>query len=584
MRRWIVPRQASLAALAVLVMCAGMALGGCGHESEAPAGASVPGAVVSDSSFGPAGSSPQTTVPQTSTAPPSPGGSTGGPAEGDSAPAGQGEGDSTLGAPGLGDPYFPLAGNAGYDVLHYDLALNIDPLSGALEGTAIIEARAVQTLAAFNLDFLGLDVRAVAVNGAETTYRRTSGELTIACPALVLAGQSFRVQVDYQGVPQPLYEEGSGLRLGWVHTGDTVYTLNEPRGTASWFPVNDHPSDKATYTFRLTVPRPYLAVANGVLVRVVPAAESRTYVWQMKEPLASYAAGLVVGRLQAVEGSPVEGVSRTDFFAEELAGKARPLFASIGAALDFMSDLFGPYPFSSYGVVVPAADTGGAMENQTLSLFGQELIEKGSADPARAELYLAHELAHQWFGNSVTPAVWKDIWLSEGFATYASWLWLDDGLGMVGMDDLVRQSLELLSKSPAVPPADPGPDQLFGASVYRRGALTLHALRLLVGDETFFAILREWAKRYAYANVTTAEFIALAKEMVGSSTDSGAGGAGGVLSPGGVANEKLADLFEAWLFAPQLPAAPWGQRGWAPLPRHAQTGPGLLPILDQWVR
>ncbi len=183
-----------------------------------------------------------------------------------------------------------------------------------------------------------------------------------------------------------------------------------------------------------------------------------------------------------------------------MAKAAHDAFSRTGEVIDYFAGLFGPYPFAAYGVVVPDGETGAAMENQTLSLFGRDVVEKRMSDPIAGPIFLSHELAHQWFGDSVTIEQWDDIWLNEGFATYASWLWLEHDQGRRALEDQVKLSQQQLSKSVEPPPGTPGAGDMFGTSVYRRGGLTLHALRLTVGDETFFRILRTWADRYRYGN------------------------------------------------------------------------------------
>jgi aminopeptidase N len=232
-------------------------------------------------------------------------------------------------------------------------------------------------------------------------------------------------------------------------------------------------------------------------------------------------------------------VAIRNFFAADLAAAGREAFSPTAEVVDYFSSLFGPYPFDAYGVVVPNADIGAAMENQTLSLFGRDVLTKRMSDPVAGPIFLAHELAHQWFGNSVTIEQWDDIWLNEGFATYASWLWLEHDEAPVGLEAMVRQSQETVSKSIEPPPGEPGPDHLFGASVYLRGALTLHALRLTVGDDTFFSILSTWTERYEYGNAATEDFIALVKEKAVQ-----------------VAPADVDALFEAWLYQQELPALP----------------------------
>lgn len=452
--------------------------------------------------------------------------------------AGLGCGDSLAGSPGVGDAYFPSAGNGGYDALRYEIALTVDPRSDGLSGSTIMDALALQDLDSFNLDLLGLEVDGVTVDGRPAEFERKGQELTVICPEQLEAGESFATQVSYSGSPVPLEETGS-FSVGWQQVGDTIYTLDEPQGAATWFPVNDHPSDKASYVFRITVPRPYVAAANGVLVKTEAGETDQTFVWEMQEPLASYLATVAIGEYELEEDTAPNGVAIRNYFAPPLAEAAAEAFARTGEILAFYAELIGPYPFDVYGVVVPNVDTKAAMENQTLSLFGRDVLSKRLSDPVVGEIFISHELAHQWFGNSVTIARWKDIWLNEGFATYATWLWLEHARGREALEEQVKQSQSLLAENDRRPPGDPGADDLFGASVYRRGALTLHALRLTVGDDVFFDILREWAARYRHGNARTEDFIALAEEKAPSSMKA-----------------ELDGLFEGWLYGDGLPELP----------------------------
>ncbi len=452
--------------------------------------------------------------------------------------AGLGCGDDLAGSPGIGDPYFPSAGNGGYDALHYEIALTVDPRSDGLSGSATMDARALQALESFNLDLVGLEVEGVTVDGRPAEFERDGQELTVICPERLEAGETFSTQVDYSGIPDSPDHSGA-FSVGWHRVDDTIYTLDEPQGAATWFPVNDHPSDKASYVFRITVPRPYVAAASGVLVKTEAGETDQTFVWEMQEPLASYLATVAIGEYELEEDTAPNGVAIRNYFAPPLAEAAGDAFARTGELLAFYAELFGPYPFEVYGVVVPDVDTGAAMENQTLSLFGRDVLTSRLSDPVVGEIYISHELAHQWFGNSVTIAAWEDIWLNEGFATYASWLWLEHDRGREVLDGMVTESQSLLGDSDHRPPGDPGVDDLFGVSVYRRGALTLHALRLTVGDDVFFDILREWEARYRHGNARTEDFIALAEEKAPSSMKA-----------------ELDGLFEVWLYGDGLPELP----------------------------
>ena len=266
--------------------------------------------------------------------------------------------DSLAGEPGIGDPYLPSAGNGGYDALRYEIALTVDPRVDALRGRTTVEAQALQDLDSFNLDLLGLEVESVLVNGLPAGFERDGQELTVLCPERLPAGERFATQVSYSGIPVSLEDPGS-FSTGWQQADDTIYTLDEPEGAATWFPVNDHPSDKAVYTFRLTVPRPYVAAANGVLVETVAGETDQTFVWEMEEPMASYLATVAIGEYELEEGVASNGVPIRNYFAPAVAEAAGEVFARTGEILAFYAGLFGPYPFHVYGVVVPDACRGG---------------------------------------------------------------------------------------------------------------------------------------------------------------------------------------------------------------------------------
>ncbi|MBM3694506.1 MAG: M1 family metallopeptidase [Actinobacteria bacterium] len=437
---------------------------------------------------------------------------------------------------GLGDPYFPTLGNAGYDVEHYLLDLVVDPEDNFIRGEATITAAATSGLEAFHLDLLGLTVDAVAVDGAPAAYSRDGAELIVRPDAAIPAGEDFVTTVAYHGTPENLFT--LGFPLGWVDTGDITYVVAEPDAARTWFPGNDHPSDKAAFTFRLTVPSGLTAAANGTLVETAGAGEATIFVWEMDRPMATYLATVVIGDLVLIEQEGPGGVLLRDYLPADMGDQLPGPLLRVPEMLDFYVALFGPYPFAEYGhAVVPGLP--GALENQTLCVFGREVLESHAGGFGRptVEEIVAHELAHQWYGNSVTPATWNDIWLNEGFATFAQWLWVERDLGREAYDATITGNHGFLAEAPHPAPGDPGPSgrEMFHYSVYLRGGLTLHALRVEVGDDTLFAILRAWAARYAYGNGSTPEFIALAEEISGA---------------------DLGALFDAWLYAAEIPPLP----------------------------
>jgi Peptidase family M1 domain/Peptidase M1 N-terminal domain len=652
------------------------------------------------------------------------------------------------GAPGIGDPYFPLEGNGGYDVGHYTLNLAYDPAANHLDGVATLEATATENLSSFNLDLVGLNVHAITVDGLPAAWTRDVGELTVTPAKGLRSGRGFTVAVRYDGVPTVL---NSTLgQSGAFRTDDGMVIVGEPDGAAAWFPVNDHPLDKASYTFRVTVPAGFEVVANGALQRKKTSHGKTTFVWQEKDPMNSYLATATVGHFvikdykrngirfyDAIDpalfgpvatpstgthlmtsGAPADGsykrlthtitvpasgaslsfdVTRDtesgwDFlFVEEhtvgaedwttlpdlnghtssdtgyscpfggwqaihpflahyqtdnhdgsctaqgttgtwsaatdtsdqkaetwkvdltpYAGKTIELsiaYASNGGGqnhgvyiddivsstgegttsfepdgnttdgwtvpgappgspgntsdfgvgttadepesfgvvaqrsfqrepeiLSFLASNFGPYPFRDAGGVVDhLPDIGFALENQNRPIYPQEFFY----DNTEADGNIVHELSHQWFGDSVSVHYWADIWLNEGFASYAEWLWSEhEGLGT---------AQEIFDGAYAAIPADdpfwslvigdPGPDDLFDGPVYTRGAMALHELRLTVGDAAFFHILQKWASMNRGGNGSTAEFIKLAEHVSGQDLDA---------------------LFTTWLYTPAKPATPVG--------------------------
>ncbi|MGW0598393.1 M1 family metallopeptidase [Streptomyces sp. NPDC002776] len=402
-----------------------------------------------------------------------------------------GGGPGTSGAPGVGDPYFPKAGNGGYDVGHYALDLAYDPAARRLTGTATITARATQDLSAFDLDLLGLTVDAVTVQGETTRWSRSGQELTVRPPRALDGGDTFEVRVRYSGTPRTITDP-DGSQEGWLRTDDGALALGEPTGSMAWFPGNHHPSDKATYTIEVTVPRGLRAVSNGELTGERTSRSGTTFSWRVTEPMAGYVATVAIGgyeiRRSTAGGVPVyTAVHPREENADELP-----------EVMAWARDTFGPYPFSSTGVIIArAGDSEYALETQNRPVF------PGTPDTG----LLVHEIAHQWFGNSVTPESWKDMWLNEGFATYAEWLWQEDHGG-----DSAQRTFEALYASDdtdlwAFPPAEPaGAGHISDRPVYDRGAMVLHKIRQRVGDDAFHGLVRGWAAARRHGNASTGDF------------------------------------------------------------------------------
>ncbi len=426
------------------------------------------------------------------------------------------------GPAGLGDALFPQLGNSGYDVQHYDLDLSVDVPGNTITATATISATALTALDSFHLDLKGLIVSSIEVNGEPVPFTREGGELIIDPPTTLAEGERFTTTVAYGGEPEPRSLPQLG-DIGWINRDDTIVVVSEPFGASTWFPVNDHPQDKATYTLRVTVAEPYVVASNGLLLDTIEADGQRTYVWDVRNPMASYLATVAIDQyiIETQEGP--DGLPILNFITPGTREVALASLEKTPQMIEFLTELVGPYPFESYGAIV--LPLGFSLETQTRSLLSQaHLLMPGGE-------VVMHELAHQWFGNSVSLEQWQDIWLNEGFATYMSWLWMEEQSGPALLDRLVRGNMQM--QFMAEPPGTPSADDLFSQSVYIRGAMTLHALRLRIGDEAFFDLLRQYYATYRDDNVSTAEFIALAEEVSG---------------------ESLDDFFERWLYTTGIPS------------------------------
>jgi aminopeptidase N len=431
-----------------------------------------------------------------------------------------------VGSAGSGDPFFPLAGNGGYDVRHYSLKLDYDQGANFLRGRAVIQATATQNLRRFDLDLRDFyAVSKVRVNGQSASFDQRDGQELVISPRPKLRdGRRFKVKVRYTGQPQPITDPDESIE-GWVPTDDGAFVVNEPQGSPGWYPVNDTPRDKATFDFTVSVPAGKEVIGNGELVgKPVTRGGKTTWRWAEGNPMAPYLATVTNGefltnfrrangmtfydavdpntrRFDSDVPNPTLGFQRLDPEPE---------------IVSFFSRLYGPYPFrSSGGIVDWAPDIGYALETQT----------RPNYDSVPSASTVVHELAHQWFGDAVTLAYWPDIWLNEGFATFSEWIY-DEMHGGPTAQESFDELYSIPENDPSfedlwfpAPAALQDPSQLFGTPPYARGAMTLQALRGKVGDQTFFRILRTWFAQNKYSSVTTRDFIRLAERVSGQDLD-----------------------------------------------------------------
>jgi len=437
----------------------------------------------------------------------------------------------TPGASGASDPFYPQAGNGGYDVKNYAVKLDYEPQNEQLAGDVTISARATQDLSSFNLDLRGFKVSTLTVNGAAAPFSRKDQELTITPAGGLRRSRDFTVRVVYAGHVNYVLDPDKS-KDGWIPTDDGAFVVNEPQGAPTWIPVNDTPRDFATWDFTITVPTGRTALANGTLVSKRDNGSTTTWRWRESKPMVSYLTTATNGVFELRTGS-IDGIALYDAVDPNTRrfGQKNPepdlAWSRLGVepeAVRFLTGLYGPYPFDSVGGIVDyAPNVFYSLESQT----------KPNYWVVPSTLTIVHEVAHMWFGDAVVLEQWPDMWLNEGWATWSEWIWNEHK----GVKSAQQQFDELYATPedsaagedlwfPA-PNALPDPSVLFATPVYDRGALTLQALRQKVGEDTFMQIARAWYGENRYSNVTTGDFIATAERISGMQLD---------------------QFFDAWLF------------------------------------
>lgn len=466
------------------------------------------------------------------------------------------------GSDGAGDPYYPRYGDGGYDVSHYQIAIDYDPATGVLTGDTTVTARATQDLSRFDLDFL-LPVTATTVNGRPATTteyayntpaRNYGGELVVTPAHAVRRGTELVIRVRYQGKPADTLVGGFSP---WFPTATGAVIADEAEASAWWFPANDYPTDKATYDVSTTVPSGVQAIGNGRLAGTSSRAGKTTYHWREDRPMATYLAFVAIGKYTVKTGRTSAGIPYTTAVAQQdVPPAAVGDIARTPEVIDWETKQYGPYPFEATGGVVPDLAFGYALETQTRPTYASNFWDAGS------DIYVVvHENAHQWFGDSVSVQQWKDIWLNEGFASFTEWLWSEQH------GDGSAQSLfdSTYAKYPADDPfwtvkvGDPGTAHIFDDPIYERGPMVLQALRNRIGNPTFFSLLRLWAIVHRYGNASIPQFESLAELLSG---------------------QDLGTFFQNWLYVPAKPA-PTAENGFPTGSAAAASAPRSLSQIER---
>ncbi|KAA1418377.1 M1 family metallopeptidase [Mumia zhuanghuii] len=437
-----------------------------------------------------------------------------------------------VGGAGAGDPYFPRYGNGGYDVRRYRITATLRPDKRFVGRTRIV-AVASKRLRRFNLDLL-LPASSVRVAGRPARFTQRGRELVITPRRTLRKGARFTVTVAYAGRPTELTHRG--VKAFWSTPSGGV-VVGEPEAAPWWFASNDHPTDKATYDIRLRAARGTEAVSVGRLAGRKQVGDLTQWRWVMRRPMATYLAFAAWGDFR-IERKRVDGV-RYLYAYDRALGKGAHQRAvrslrRTPKVVRFLERHLGPYPYADLGGVVTAADLGFALETQARPIYEGGFFTRGAGlEPGRNTSVVAHEVAHQWFGNSVSLRRWRDIWLNEGLATYLEWMW-DESQGLGTVDSVFDDWYEYGGRSFwRLPIGDPGRDRIFDYRVYTRGAMAAHALRDKIGDQAFFALLRRWVGERRDGHGTTAQFVRLAE---------------------GVSGQQLDAFFDAWLYARVRPA------------------------------
>jgi aminopeptidase N len=472
----------------------------------------------------------------------------------------------TPGSAGLGDRLYPLLGNGGYDVLNYDLRLTYprkDPAQ-QVRGDVTITAVATQALSRFDLDFGGDGVGKVTVDGRAATFSRAGDELVIT-PRRPLADHR-RFTVTVSGFTATPIAPNASSPAGFVVTPDGTVMAGQPDQSHQLFPSNDHPRDKASYTISMTAPTGWTSVANGRLVRTTRHGGYVTSTYRESHPMASELIQVAVGDFGVYYRRPVNGTPVRDVVPPRLSAELLPKAADERNEIAFMESKVGRYPFDKYGSLIIDGDLGFALETQGLSLYDTSFF---SLPQVILNPILNHELAHQWFGDSVAPWEWSDVWQNEGHATWYEVLYayetgtLPQYAGVSTLEDYYKKVYARGDQfrtryGPVARPlkADSIWD-VFNPNVYDGGALVLFALRQQIGTPKFEQLERAWVAKYRGRSASSQDFINLASRVSG---------------------QNLQAFMTAWLYGSKTPPMP-GHPDWTVNPvTPAAASAALAPL------
>ena len=433
----------------------------------------------------------------------------------------------------VADPVYPEVGNPAIDVLRYELALDWRPDRRVLTGTATLRVRMVLEANGLRLDLASpLGVTQATIDGVAVSAGRQGERIVLPAGRQLAAGSTVTVVVRYTGTPSVVRFPGvrKDVDALGAHIGKNgeLWSMQEPFGAYSWYPCSDQPSDKALYDVSITTPTGWTGVTSGRFAGSEPAPDgSTTARWHATEPIASYLVALAVDRFKRHDLTGPRGVPITLWVHPDDEADMLPLLRETPDLLGWLERHFGPYPFASAGVVV--VDDPSAMETQTMVTMGQLTGRRGVS-------VLLHELAHQWFGDAVTPRTWQDVWLNEGFASYVELLFSADRFGVDVRDQLYKWLLDERETRVRAGPAGRYDRNQFGEhNVYFGPALMLHEMRRMLGEQSFFAMVHDWVQHHRFTNQDRVSFTKWVSDYTG---------------------RDMSPVVTKWLDSPTVPAFP----------------------------
>ena len=449
----------------------------------------------------------------------------------------------------LMDPHAPGLGNGGYDAQHYhvDMAFSLSPPSTVEEGadfdpaeavvrvdaTTTIDVVATRPLDQIAFDFTGSTVTEVQVDGVDAEFEREATKLIVTLPEPARADDPLSIAVTYTGEPGAIDSRVARVEVGWVgKPAGTWHMRSEPDGAHRWFPANDHPSDKATFLFDVLVPIEYAAAASGVFERSYSGIESASYRWSVGDEIPVSSATVILGDLELVpdeQSSAAMGVEIRHMLPPDMVDDPPAALNGIADMIGFFEERFGPFPYEAFGVAVVDSPNVGLGANTWA------VLTRGEIEDNDAELAIVSRLVRHWFGDSVTPATWSDVWLSTSLVRYAEWLWIERDLGERPADTVASAARRNVADSGWPPPNEPRIGDIYVGSVFIHGAITLHAVRLRMGDAPFFDMIAKFYETHARGVAGTGDLNEIILREAGSS---------------------IRHLFDTWLTADELPGFP----------------------------